>query len=429
MSNLNALFDERANLITKATQITAKSKAEGRDTFTAEERAEFDKLLAATDALNAQIETAQRDEEDRRDDAQRSERLRQLTEQNHRARPRQSEPPVNRNTHSNTSQRREDSRDYADWFNAMVRRDFREAGRIEQRAGSPYSVGTDAVGGYLLVPTVVRNELIEKMDEMCEILGMVERVNIGDAKTLGVTKVTARMDDADWTSEVTAVTADTAGAIGRRDLTPVMLTKYLKVSMSLLQRSPDAVPFITRQMARLFGVTLEKALLTGSGSSQPLGIFTASANGISTARDVTSASTTGFTYANLVSLKYSLKTVYHRTARLFLHRDVVAYALKLLDSQNRPIFLPSNQPGVADSILGMPISYSEFCPSTFTAGLYLACWGDPSYIYMADAMQYSLQFADQLYAGTNQVAVYGRMEADASPVLEEAFSRLITAAS
>lgn len=425
--DLNQLYDERAGLITKAQALAARAKEHGADLNT-EERAEFDKLLADVDALNTKIEAEKRTLEDRQADERRFAALNEHVNANANARARQSDPPANRNR-ANTAQRPQDTREYHDWFNAIVRRDFRAAGQIEARAGSPFSVGTDAVGGYLLVPTAVRNELIATMDEMCGIVGMARRLNIGDAKSIGITKVTARGDDADWTSEVTSVTADTALAIGRRDLTPTMATKKLVVSMSLLQRSPDAIPFVTQQMARLFGVTLEKALLTGTGSSQPLGIFVASSNGISTGRDVTAASTTAFDYTDLIQLKYNLKSYYQSRAKLFIHRDFMYKALTLLDDQNRPIFIPSPSPGLADSIAGMPVCYSEFAPNTYTAAKYIAVYGDPSYVQIADAMTYSLQFADQLLAGTNQVAIFGRMEADASPILEEAFSRLITAAS
>jgi hypothetical protein len=60
-------------------------------------------------------------------------------------------------------------------------------------------------------------------------------------------------------------------------------------------------------MARLaykFGVTQEKAYLTGDGNQKPLGVFTASNDGISTGRDVsTGNTTTAITFDGLIEAK------------------------------------------------------------------------------------------------------------------------------
>jgi HK97 family phage major capsid protein len=53
--------------------------------------------------------------------------------------------------------------------------------------------------------------------------------------------------------------------------------------------SKDAENEVTNELGYKFGVTEEKAFLTGDGSGKPLGVFTASASGISTARDVTAS--------------------------------------------------------------------------------------------------------------------------------------------
>jgi HK97 family phage major capsid protein len=285
------------------------------------------------------------------------------------------------------------------------------------------------VGGYMVLPTALLNQLISAIDELSEAKSLVTRFDNIDAKTLGITKVTSRGDDADWTAEVTSVTQDTSLALGRRDLTPYMLTKEVLVSMSLLQRSPQAQAFVIDQLARLFAVTEEKAILTGDGSNKPLGIFTASSNGVPTSRDVTAVDDTTISYADIVSLKYSMKAIHLKKAKVFCHRDFAKKCLLIVDDDNRPIFVPNEKPGLADTILGMPTSYSEFAPNTFTASQYVACLADMSRYYWVTGMQYAIQIADQIAARTNQVAMIGREEADGAPMLDEAFSRLKLAAS
>ena len=120
---------------------------------------------------------------------------------------------------------------------------------------------------------------------------------------------------------------------------------------------------------------METAYLTGSGSQQPLGVFTASSDGISTSRDVNTGSGTSITYDGLGDAKYSLKSQYRNGgsrggARWLFHRDGVKIIAKLKDGENQPLLRPGR--GLLDddpdSILGFPFDESEKAPNTFTSG-------------------------------------------------------------
>lgn len=427
MSRLNELVQERAQILTQATEISTKLKTEGREDLNTEERATIDKITARSAELETEIAKIQQDEADRDADKRRVESLRNVARNANRNDSRRSSPPAGGHK---PKERLEDAPEYRTWFDQAVRGrhgDHREMSRAaDQLESRAFSLGTNSAGGYMSLPTAVRNDLVSTIDEISGISGLATRVDIGDAKQLGITKVTSRGDDADWTSEITTVLEDASSAVGRRDFTPTLVTKGYRASMVWVERSPDAVPFVFKQLARLFSVTQEKAMLTGSGSSAPLGLFTASASGISTGRDVTCASTSVFTYAELMELKYSIKQPYHNSPAFgwVVHRDFVRKALTLLDSQNRPIFIPAAGVGLQDMLLGAPVRYSEFAPDTYSASQYVAVLGDMSQYWIVDAMKYSVQVLDQLYAVTNQIGYIGRMERDGSPLLEEAFARL-----
>src|SRR5678815_5601038 len=101
-----------------------------------------------------------------------------------------------------------------------------------------------------------------------------------------------------------------------------------------------------------FGVTMEKKYMTGSGAGQPLGVFTASANGISTGRDVsTDNTTTAPTFDGLTNAKYTLKPQYWPTAKWLFHRDTVKVIAKIKDSTNNYIWRESVRAGEPDRIL------------------------------------------------------------------------------
>ncbi len=69
---------------------------------------------------------------------------------------------------------------------------------------------------------------------------------------------------------------------------------------------------------------------------------------------------------------------------------------------------------------------SEYVPNTFTTGQYVGLLGDMSFYWIADAIELQIQRLVELYAEQNQTGFIGRLESDAMPVLEEAFSRIIT---
>ncbi|MCW3059713.1 MAG: Phage capsid family protein, partial [Capsulimonas sp.] len=178
-----------------------------------------------------------------------------------------------------------------------------------------------------------------------------------------------------------------------------------------------------------FGIAQEKGFLTGSGANQPLGVFTADANGISTARDVTMAGSTAITADDFINTKYSLKSQYMGTAHWILHRDVVKAARKLKDANNNYIWTTGLGPGggfqgTPEQILDRPFHMSEYAPNTFTTGKYIGIFGDFSRYVIATALDMQIQVLDQLYAETNQTGYIGRLEVDGMPVLEEAFARM-----
>lgn len=424
---LQDLITERAKILTQATDLAVKVKTEGREDLSAEERGIVDRISVRAAELETEIAKLQADDAEKRADRTRIDKLAELAKNAGRNEQRRSLPPGHGDSKPG---RLEDSDEYRAYFNLAMQSRFADPSDLysrrrecEQRG---FTLGTNTSVGYMSLPTAVQNELVSAIDELSGIASMGTRQNINGAKTLGITTVTARGDDADWTGEVTLVNQDATSAIGRRDFTPTLLTKGYKASMSLIQRSPEAVSFVFSQLARLFAVTMEKAALTGTGSAQPLGIFVASANGISTGRDIECASQTVFTYAELLRMKYAVKDVYRRDPSFgwIAQREFVRRSMALLDNELRPIFQPSNSPQQDDLILGIPVRTSEFAPNTYTLGLYVAVLGAMKNFWWVDSMNYTVQVLDQLYAATNEIGYIGRAELDGGPMLEEAFARL-----
>jgi len=288
---------------------------------------------------------------------------------------------------------------------------------------------SDVIGGYLVAPQQFVADLIKFVDDLVFIRGLATVTPVVQADSLGIPSLDVDPADSDWTAEIQTGSEDSDMAFGKRELFPHPLAKRIKVSNKLLRVAALPVEQIVRdRLAYKFAVTEEKAFLTGTGSNQPLGVFTASPDGISTGQDVSDGNTaTTVEGDGLINAKYSLKAAYWDRAVWIFHRDVVKQIRKLVDLNGQYIWQPGLQAGQPDRILDSPFRMSEFAPNTLTTGLYAGIIGDFSRYWIADALNMQVQRLVELYAETNQTGFIGRAELDGMPVLEEAFIRVTLA--
>lgn len=293
-----------------------------------------------------------------------------------------------------------------------------------------YQSDNPAGGGFLVTPLQFVQELLANVKDQLWIRQMARTFQMDKSESLGVPTLDTDASDADWTSELATGSEDTAMSFGRRELKPTPVAKRVKLSNKLLrQAAMNPAEIVRDRLAYKFGVTEEKAFLTGTGAGQPLGVFTADANGITTARDTVAASATAIAADDMINAKHDLKAQYWDKAAWVFHRDVLKALRKLKDANNNYIWATGLGPGGglqgnAPTILDLPYRVSEYAPNTFTTGKYLAVLGDFRYYWIVDALDMQMQVLDQLYAETNQTGYIARKETDGAPVLEEAFRRI-----
>ena len=304
--------------------------------------------------------------------------------------------------------------------------DHGKSGTYEFRA---LQAESDVAGGYTINPQEFVARLIQAVDDMLFMRQFGTVVTVATAESIGYPVLDADPSDADWTSELSIGGEESTMGFAKREMHPHPLAKLLKVSEKLLRSSAlDVEALVRERMAYKFGVTLEKAYLSGSGAGQPLGLFTASAQGINTDRDVsTGNSTTAIGADNLYETFYAVKSQYQSRGRWLLSRTAIKQIRKLKDGNGNYLWQPGLAGGQPATILERPYLVSEYVPSTFTSGLYVGLFGDLSQYWIADALSFRLQRLVELYAGTNQVGFIGRFETDGAPVLAEAFARMTLA--
>lgn len=304
-----------------------------------------------------------------------------------------------------------------------------DAANAEARA---LQADSDTVGGYTVAPAQWVGQLIKAVDNATFMRGLANVIPVTSSDEIVAPSLDADPADPAWTAEVGAVSEDSTMAFGQRSLKPYQLTKLIKVSKKLI--SVSALPIESLVQSRLaykFGVTEEAAYLTGSGAAQPLGVFTASALGISTGRDVsTGNSTTAIAADNLIECKYTLKSQYWPAASWIFHRDAVKQIAKLKDGDGQYMWQPGLQAGQPDRLLSFPVNVSEYAPNTFTASSYVGLLGAFNAGYwIAELQAMQVQRLVELYAANGQVGFIGTRWLDGMPVLEEAFVRVKLAAS
>lgn len=294
-------------------------------------------------------------------------------------------------------------------------------GAAELRA---LEAGADTKGGFIVPSQEESSRLIKNVDDLVFMRRLASVETVTKAESLGIPTLTDP-DDFDWTTELATGSEDGTMAFGKRELRPHPLAKRIKVSRKLLKTSSrDPVDLVFNRFGYKRALTEEKAFLTGNGTQQPLGVFTASSDGISTSRDVsTDNTTTAMTPDGLLEAKYTLKSAYWSGAEWIFHRDGVKQVAKLKDGEGRYMFdVPTN------TLLGFNVNVSENAPNTFTTGLYVGMLGNFGMGYqIVDAQDLEIQRLDELYAETNQVGFIMRSDTDGAPVLEEAFVRVTLA--
>jgi len=430
MKDIKVLLEKRAKCVADARAIYDLATAENREVL-AEEKLQFDAFMKEAGELKVSADEIQADQKrlDSLGEAENDLSTSRGRQTDLQMESRSGEPVIFNLKPSIAGDVRNvviagptASKDYRTMFNNYLINGERANG-----VQAALQTDSDTAGGYLSPPIQFMAELIKAVDNLV-FMRQIGRVlpPLTTADSLGAPSLDNDPADPTWTSELLIGNEDSTMTFGKRELRPHPLAQFIKVSKTLLRRAsmgPDAI--VRDRLAYKIGVVMENAYLNGSGANQPLGIFTASDNGISTSRDIaTGNAATSIAFDGLKEAEYALKAQYRRVASWLFHRDAIKQISKLKDGEGRYIWQPSVQIGQPDRLLNMSIYESEYAPNTFTASQYVGILGDFSKYWIVDALTMTIQVLLELFAATNQNGYISRVESDGMPVLEEAFARV-----
>ncbi len=404
MPTIRELREQRAGVWAQAQEFDTRSKR--GDEMSAEDEAAWTRALDEVDRLGALIETRERSETLDRSFADIDAATR---------------------VDARTAGDGEGSVDqYRDAFQAYLRYGLNELTteqrqllranfQAEKRA---QGVGTGSAGGY-----TVPQGFWAKVTETMKYYG---GIRLAGAEVLN----TDSGNDIPWptnddTANEGALLAENT-QISEQDLTFGQKTldaytytsKLIRVSLQLLQDSGiDAEGFVGRKAGERLGRVYNNHQTVGTGSSQPQGVITGATTG------KTTASGTAITYNEIVDLIHSVDVAYRSApaddVAIMMHDLVLAYVRKIRDDSGgsglgRPIWEPSVQVGVPDSLLGYRVVVNNHMASTVATTNKTIAFGNFRAGYVVrnvnggQLMRLEERYADYLQVG---FFAFGRMDA------------------
>lgn len=269
----------------------------------------------------------------------------------------------------------EQSRQYADAFEAFIRRGDNTLSRLTPEETKALSVGIDPDGGYWVEPAM-STRIVEKIFETSPMrsLATIETISTDELKL----PYDADEYSVSTASELGSRSETNTGQIGEYTIPVHEMYAKPKASQKIVEDAAfDIQGYVTRKVTDKMLRTENTWHITGNGVGQARGIM-AYNSGTSwlTVQQVASGSASDFTYNGLIDLVASLKQPYHANARFILKRASIANIMKLVDGDGRYIFQPTSVLGFnGQPLLGYPISFADDVAAV-AANALAAAFGD-----------------------------------------------------
>jgi len=293
---------------------------------------------------------------------------------------------------------------------------------IQKRGTSTLIAGTNSLGGFT-VPTDLANRIIEAMKAYGGMLQVSDILITDGGNPLNFPTNDDTSAKAVLVSEGGSATVqDTTFA--QRTLNAFMYRDLVKLSYELIQDSAfDIEAYIVRLMGTRFGRAANESLTTGTGSGQPNGVVTASTLG------KTAASSTAFTFAEIIDLIHSVDPEYRRNGRFMMHDSVLASIKKLSigASDARPLWQPSFIVGEPATIDGYQYTINQDMDSTINAASKIILFGDFRQYLVRQVRTLQISRNESLYMATGEIGYFGFARWDGELLNTAAVKHLITA--
>lgn len=290
------------------------------------------------------------------------------------------------------------------------------------------SVGTDAAGGYT-VPEDFSGEIDRAMAAWGPMwdADIVRELSTGNGRDLPWPTVDDTANTGRIKAENAAVDDDGSDDVvfGEKILNAYVYdTGMVRIPIELLQDSAFAMePLLNDLFGERLGRLCNQVLTTGTGSSQPNGIVTASTVGVN------AAGAAAITADELIDLLHSVDPAYRASPRCRwqFNDSTLAAIRKLKDGQGNYLWTMGDvRTGEPSQILGHPYSINQAMASIAT-GNRTVLFGDHSRYVVRKVMGFQVMTLRERYAENFQVGMVGFKRFDGELLNAAAVKHLVQA--
>lgn len=292
----------------------------------------------------------------------------------------------------------------------------------EEREILTRAQSTTATAGGNFIPTDLFNRITVAMDKWG---GMRENSYVfktSGGNNLDFPYVNDTAGTVELISEGSAITANDDWAESKVTLGSYKYGQAVLINWELAQDSDwDVVQFTIDRFAERFGRGLNAKYTTGTGSSQPNGVMTATSAG------VTLAAQTAITYNEVLDLKHSVDPAYRFNGKFMMNDDTLLVLKKLSvgSSDARPLWQPGMAAGEPGTIDGSQYFINQDCDSLGSLKKVMA-YGDFSQFYIRDCGDFRIKRDDSLKVLEDQIVLVGWWRTDCDLVDTRAIKHMAT---
>jgi HK97 family phage major capsid protein len=352
ISQIQKLQEERKKAWDRGQEISARADSE--EGLTAEDRTNWDAALERVDTLSSDIERLERDAKHGSID------YGQII----------TAPAGGTEERSGAGgEEKTQEQRYEEAFGVMLRRGQEGLSQTQRdmmmanfSAGESRAQSTTTTAGGYLIPPGFLIRMTETLKAFGGILNAAEIINTDSGNPL-------QWPTFNGTAQAGQILAENATetaldmAFGSTTLGAYTYSsRIVQVSLQLMQDSAfNLDDFVARQLGIRIGRAIAPHLATGTGTSQPTGLFTNATIG----KTGLVGQTTSVIYDDLIDLIHSIDPAYRAMdgCQFVLADSSLKAVRKLKDSQGHPLWEPSVQVGTPSTLLGYAYTVDQGVPA------------------------------------------------------------------
>lgn len=368
-SNLKGLLEKRNEKIVALENMTDKTMKEER-AFTADEKAEFERLENEVRDLTETIDACKKEWD------------------------------------SEIREMPEDKRAEAETEKAEIRAfESYIRGKVideETRADSNWTVGDNGA----VIPKRIANKILEEVRDICNIYDYATKFNIGGTLSFPEYDESNGGIEMAYAEEFSKLTA-TSGKFESVDLKGFLAAALTKVSRSLINNDKFALfPYVVHKMAEAIARWLEKELLVGTETK---------IEGLSKAEIMA----TGLTADDLIDLQDSINQSLQKNCRFIMSSKTKNKIRKFKDGQGNYLLERDYTTGNGQwTLLGKPVELTDAMADDDIL------YGDFSGLYVKITENPNMQILNEVFATEHAVGIVAWLEMDAKLIEKQKVKRL-----